>query len=123
MEYVIINFKYGFRICLLNKAIELYPSYEDAYHLRAKIYWGLAISVAKEKGKNSNEVLEIYKKVIDDFTKAIKFHKKGYNLPINHYYYWRGSCYESIGEEEKAKADYRKYQELFFKDEDGSSLE
>jgi len=110
------------------QAIKLNPNYANAYYNRGIAYDDLqkyeqAIAdytqAIKLNPKNSNlyqaysnrgvayAMLENYEKSISDFTQAIRLNPNGAEL-----YYNRGLCYQVLGQNSKAEADFEKAKEL-----------
>lgn len=92
-----------------------------AYNARARDYYLLGnndlaladVNWALMKDKNNAKFLDTrggiyyemkqYDKAIKDFDAAIKINDK-----YAHAYYYRGKCYEALGEKDSAKSDYKK---------------
>ena len=123
---------------LYNKAIELAPTSAHAYSCRASFYehYGLedyakaaedytkairfetrgtdTLILDYQSRASCYKFLEIYDKAIDDYTKCIKLaeHSEQMKGMLSFYYQQRGGCYEALGKNSRAKADFAKAKEL-----------
>ena len=80
-----------------DKAIQLNPNYSDSYRNRALNYM----------------LLGNFKQAIQDLDKAIQLNSNGVEGAFA--YQLRGRCYQKLGDNEKAKADFAKAKELGYK--------
>ena len=109
----------------LSKAIQIKPNYAEAYELRGESYYSLdnnekaledlskAIKLKSNYAKAYSErawvyySLEDYQRAIEDYTIAIQIQ------PIKEDHYKnRGKCHKELGENEKARADFERYEYL-----------
>lgn len=79
-----------------DKAIKLNPNFTEMYNERGNIYMKL----------------KLYKRAIQDYTKVISLNSNLSEGDLKLVYYNRGFCYQYIGDNEKAQADFAKAKEL-----------
>lgn len=79
-----------------DKAIKLNPNFTKMYNERGNIYMKL----------------KLYKRAIQDYTKVISLNSNLSEGDLKLVYYNRGFCYQYIGDNEKAQADFAKAKEL-----------
>lgn len=80
--------------------IRLFPNDTEAYNKRGAIYYN------QQK----------YDKAVQDFNEAIKINSKSKYSQEAKEYYNRGLCYQKLGDEEKAQADFAKAKELGYEE-------
>ena len=118
---------YDSAIADFNKAIELEPKNDNIYRSRAQFYDIYLIDYKKAEQDYTKAIelnpkndfnyymrgnfykinLKNYNAAIQDYTKAIELSSKN-----KWYYKTRGDCYQQLGDEAKAQADFKKAKEL-----------
>lgn len=90
--------KYDLALDDLDKAIALEPNNMHFYYFRADVY--------KE--------VKMYNRAIEDYTKYIEIAEREdpTSVLLKWMYYYRGECYQALGDTAKAQADMHKYKEL-----------